>query len=126
MTKLGAGSLFLDGSLSGNLQVLQGLLGGHGSILGNLLNAAIVSPGHSPGTLHVSGNYTQASTGLLKIEIGGARSGQSRSAGHRRRGQPRRRAPTGAPRSLQAQAQQAGDVPHGGGRSERHVLHRAE
>jgi len=71
LTKLGAGSLFLDGSLFGNLQLLQGLLGGNFSVLGNLYSAATLSPGHSPGQIHVSGNYTQTSNGVLKIEIGG-------------------------------------------------------
>ncbi|MEI9894297.1 MAG: hypothetical protein WDN28_10545 [Chthoniobacter sp.] len=70
-TKTGTGSLFLDGTLLGNLQVLQGLLGGHGTINGNLYNDSVVSPGHSPGTLTVTRNYTQTSRGLLKIEIGG-------------------------------------------------------
>ena len=48
-----------------------GFLGGNGNLLGNLFNAGIVSPGHSPGRIHLAGNYTQAPTGLLKIEIGG-------------------------------------------------------
>ncbi|WP_131989328.1 autotransporter outer membrane beta-barrel domain-containing protein [Chthoniobacter flavus] len=49
----------------------KGFLGGNGNILGNLFNAGIVSPGHSPGHIHVTGNYTQTAAGLLKIEIGG-------------------------------------------------------
>ncbi|MEP6668965.1 MAG: autotransporter-associated beta strand repeat-containing protein [Chthoniobacter sp.] len=71
LTKLGTGSLFLNGSLFGNLQLLQGLMGGNFSVFGNLFNAATLSPGHSPGAVHVSGNYTQAPTGLLRIDIGG-------------------------------------------------------
>ncbi len=70
-TKTGAGALFLDGALYGNMSVLQGLLGGNGTIFGNLFNAGTVSPGHSPGVLHVTGNYTQAPTGTLTIQIGG-------------------------------------------------------
>ncbi len=69
--KTGTGSLLLDGTLFGNLQVLQGLFGGNAFVLGNLYNASVVSPGHSPGSIVVSGNYTQAPAGLLKIEIGG-------------------------------------------------------
>jgi len=69
--KTGPGSLFLDGALYGDLSVLQGLLGGNGLIFGNLFNAGIVSPGHSPGEIHVTGNYTQTSSGVLRVEIGG-------------------------------------------------------
>jgi len=48
-----------------------GFLGGNGSVLGNVFNAGTISPGHSPGQIHISGNYTQAPSGLLRIEIGG-------------------------------------------------------
>ncbi len=70
---VGGSSITLDGSLSASqLQVLLGsLLDGNGAIIGDLINAGIVSPGHSPGRIQVSGNYTQTSTGLLRIEIGG-------------------------------------------------------
>ena len=71
VVKTGGGSLFLDGALYGDFQLLQGLLGGTGSIIGNLFNGATVSPGDAPGTLRVSGNYTQAPGGLLQIRIGG-------------------------------------------------------
>ena len=44
---------------------------------GNLNNlGGIVSPGHSPGTITVNGNFTQSSAGTLKIEIGGLSAGQ--------------------------------------------------
>ncbi|MEP6668671.1 MAG: autotransporter-associated beta strand repeat-containing protein, partial [Chthoniobacter sp.] len=70
---VGGSTLTLDGVLSaGQLQMLFGsLLNGNGSILGNLINAGLISPGHSPGQIHVSGNYTQTPTGTLRIEIGG-------------------------------------------------------
>ncbi|MDR3406473.1 MAG: autotransporter domain-containing protein [Chthoniobacter sp.] len=66
-------SITLDGSLTVNqLQLLFGsLLNGNGSILGDLINAGLLSPGHSPGQIQVSGNYTQTSTGTLRIEIAG-------------------------------------------------------
>ena len=39
---------------------------------GNLVNAgAVVGPGSSPGTTTVNGNYTQGSSGILEIELGG-------------------------------------------------------
>ena len=66
-------SITLDGSLTASqLQLLSGaLLNGNGSINGDLLNAGIVSPGDAPGTIHVSGNYSQAPGGLLNIQVGG-------------------------------------------------------
>src|SRR4029077_13366949 len=51
-----------------------GLLGGGGTIGGDLTNSGIVSPGNSPGalgTLTVKGNYTQNTNGTLRIEIAG-------------------------------------------------------
>jgi hypothetical protein len=41
------------------------------------INDGYVSPGLSPGTLTISGNYTQGQTGVLRIELGGAGAGQS-------------------------------------------------
>lgn len=46
-------------------------LSGTGTIEANLTNAGTVSPGNSPGTITVDGNYTQESTGSLAIELGG-------------------------------------------------------
>ncbi|VVE88974.1 autotransporter outer membrane beta-barrel domain-containing protein [Pandoraea bronchicola] len=47
----------------------QGILRGHGTILGNVANSGVVAPGGSIGTLRVSGNYTQASNATLSIEV---------------------------------------------------------
>lgn len=44
---------------------------GTGTISGDLDNAGTVSPGASPGTINVTGDYTQESTGVLAMEIGG-------------------------------------------------------
>jgi autotransporter-associated beta strand protein len=77
-TTVNGGSLIVDGSIS-SVQALvnaSGLLGGRGLIGGNLTNSGIVSPGDSPGTLTVSGNYSQSSTGTLQIEIAGLGAGQ--------------------------------------------------
>jgi hypothetical protein len=46
-----------------------GKVRGTGTIGGDVLNLGIVSPGDSPGTLHVGGNYTQGNDGTLEIEI---------------------------------------------------------
>ncbi|MDR3406562.1 MAG: autotransporter domain-containing protein [Chthoniobacter sp.] len=53
-----------------------GLLEGNGTIWGDLFNAGTVSPGHSPGQIHVTGNYTQTSTGTLVIQFAGHSKGQ--------------------------------------------------
>lgn len=50
-------------------------LTGIGTIQTNLFNAGTVSPGESPGTITVDGNYTQESTGVLEIELGGTTPG---------------------------------------------------
>lgn len=71
---------FLGGSLNAaNIYVNQGgLFKGIGTINGydgnpvNFVNAGIVAPGSSPGTLTINGNYTQDPLGILEIELGGS------------------------------------------------------
>ena len=77
-TTVNAGSLIVDGSIASSQTLVNasGLLGGKGLIGGNLLNSGIVSPGDSPGTLHVSGDYTQSPNGTLRIEVAGLGQGQ--------------------------------------------------
>jgi autotransporter-associated beta strand protein len=59
-----------SGTGTGQLTVNSGgKLSGTGTIAGNVLNRGIVSPGDSPGTLHLGGNYSQGSDGTLEIEI---------------------------------------------------------
>jgi fibronectin-binding autotransporter adhesin len=68
-----AGSLLVNGvfTTGGGLTVFQNaLLGGAGIINGNVFNNGIVSPGNSPGTLTINGNYVQSSGGTLQIEPG--------------------------------------------------------
>src|SRR5207244_6243076 len=48
-----------------------------GKIPGNVNNSGgNVSPGTSPGTINVTGNYTQGSAGTMTIELGGTSGGQ--------------------------------------------------
>ena len=47
-------------------------LTGSGIIAGNLSNGGLVSPGSSPGTITVQGNYSQAATGRLLMELASA------------------------------------------------------
>jgi outer membrane autotransporter protein len=60
---------------SGTIGTLGQMLftnGGTGSFSGNLVNNGLIKPG----TLTVSGNYTQSATGTLRIEVAGAGPGQ--------------------------------------------------
>jgi hypothetical protein len=68
-----AGSLALTGGIvSGNLlNITGGRLVGNGTISGSVTNGGQLSPGASPGTLLITGNYTQLSSGVLNIELGG-------------------------------------------------------
>lgn len=69
-----AGSTLLNGGTlrsASPLTLQGGSLRGNGSVIANVLNSAIVAPGSSPGSLTITGNYTQTATGTLAIEIGG-------------------------------------------------------
>jgi T5SS/PEP-CTERM-associated repeat protein/autotransporter-associated beta strand protein len=68
-----AGGLLINGDFTANsLTVLRNaLLGGAGTIFGNVFNNGTVSPGNSPGTLNIVGNYTQGSSGNFDMEIAG-------------------------------------------------------
>ncbi len=46
-----------------------GVLAGNGTIESDVFSSGEVSPGLSPGTLYINGNYTQQSSGLLTIEL---------------------------------------------------------
>jgi uncharacterized repeat protein (TIGR01451 family) len=48
-----------------------GALTGTGTVAGTVANHATVSPGNSPGTLTISGDYVQSSGGTLEIQLGG-------------------------------------------------------
>ncbi|SKA42208.1 autotransporter-associated beta strand repeat-containing protein, partial [Enhydrobacter aerosaccus] len=72
-TAVAGGFLNLTGSIAGNALVgSAGSLGGTGTIGGNLINAGIVAPGGSYGTLNVSGSYTQAVGGTLYTQVNAA------------------------------------------------------
>ena len=48
---------------------------GSGTLAANLVNAGTVSPGNSAGIITVQGDYTQQSTGVLDIQLGGTTAG---------------------------------------------------
>lgn len=75
--QLGGGRLQLP---PGRTLALQGgVIGGHGTLTGHLLNDGQVIPAPTNGPLVVSGNYTQALSGHLVFEIGGLIAGLNHS-----------------------------------------------
>lgn len=64
-------------SLNNPLLLKAGTLSGGGTLQGSVDNSGgTVTPGASPGTLTVSGNYTQAAGGTLAIEVAGTGAGE--------------------------------------------------
>ena len=70
------GALIINGTTAGGVQVDNSTFGGNATIGGDLNNNGIVSPGNSPGTINVAGNYFQSSNGRLVIQIAGLGAGQ--------------------------------------------------
>lgn len=67
-TTINAGRLEVNGSITSPVTVnAAGMLGGVGTVFGNVSNAGVVSPGIAMGTLTIAGNYT-GQGGLLQIE----------------------------------------------------------
>jgi len=100
LTKQGSGTWIIDENLSapistnviaGTLNVAQnatltsstvtiasgGILTGTGTVSGNVTNSGIISPGNPFGTLTIRGNFTQTSTGIFRLQLGGLAAGQS-------------------------------------------------
>jgi hypothetical protein len=72
-----SGSTEIDGTLnlnssSGTFNIQGGSLSGIGTILGHVSNAGHVHPGDAPGTLSISGNYTQTSVGNFDLDLAGS------------------------------------------------------
>ncbi|WP_454732883.1 MULTISPECIES: autotransporter domain-containing protein [Cupriavidus] len=71
-----------NATLGGNVLVnAPGTLRGHGTVLGNVDNSGFVAPGGSIGTLSVGGNYAQAASGTLSIEVSPTDASQLRVSG---------------------------------------------
>ena len=63
-----AGSTKLNGTLiAGTVNIAGGTLSGAGTLNSGLLVSGTLSPGNSPGTIIVNGNYTQ--TGTLEMQV---------------------------------------------------------
>ena len=72
------GSVIVDGFIPARKTYINPFasISGSGYLPGRLYNSGLVSPGRSPGTLLIGGDYIQSSTGTLRIEVGGTGSGE--------------------------------------------------
>lgn len=74
-TTVAQGALVLNNGRVGNTSISSGArLAGIGTIQGNLTSSGIVSPGNSPGTITVVGNYTMTPTSTYAVELASATS----------------------------------------------------
>lgn len=72
-----AGNTAVGGTLTATeVDIQGGTLAGSGTVNGNVINSGQVSPGMSPGVLHINGDYTQSAEGMLYVELGGTLPGQ--------------------------------------------------
>jgi len=71
ITTTNNGTVTLNGTLNTPFVFVAsgGTIGGSGNLNGNLTNSGTVSPGNSPGTLTVTGNFVQTSGGTLLIQV---------------------------------------------------------
>jgi len=72
------GRLAVNGSLAGNVSVEQGaVLGGNGTITGNVSNFGTIAPGNSIGTNVINGSFDNGADATVAVEInnGGATPG---------------------------------------------------
>jgi hypothetical protein len=63
------------GDVSATLNVQGGTLSGSGIINGNVTNSGTINVGNQPGTLTINGKFTQNSTGVTNVQIGGTSAG---------------------------------------------------
>lgn len=47
----------------------HGYVGGTGTLIGNVINRGVFSPGNSPGTLHIQGSFQNQAGGRLVLEV---------------------------------------------------------
>lgn len=63
--------------LQGAVTLSRGVITGSGIINGDVTNSGgFIAPGHSPGGITVTGNYTQGANGTMVLEAAGAEPGQ--------------------------------------------------
>ena len=69
VTRLAGGHI--DVAAPHSMVIQSGRLTGSGAIGGDVVNMGVVTPGDSPGTIEIFGNYSQAGSGRLAIELAG-------------------------------------------------------
>ncbi len=79
LVKSGSGTLHINNTVvtgGGSVIGASGSITGSGMVVGDLENVkGTVAPGNSPGTLTVTGDFTQRVGGTLQLEIGGVAAG---------------------------------------------------
>ncbi len=71
-TLVESGGLLVNGTLRspGGVDVARtALLGGTGLLIGDVTNRGTLSPGNSPGTLSINGDFAQTATGTFDLEV---------------------------------------------------------
>ncbi|MDQ6912757.1 MAG: hypothetical protein M3128_07760, partial [Verrucomicrobiota bacterium] len=64
-------------TIIGSVALSGGVMTGSGVVVGDVTNSSgFIAPGHSPGTLAITGSFTQGSSGTLIIEASGGEAGQ--------------------------------------------------
>lgn len=76
-TFVNAGTLQVDGVVSGGFNVSGGTLSGTGIVgpIAMTANTSVVSPGHSPGILTSSNFNSSAGSGIFKVQLNGTNAG---------------------------------------------------
>ncbi len=76
-TQLAGATHVAGGSLSstGTFDIQSGILDGNGTVTGNLSNGGQVNPGTSPGTINLTGKYTQTVAGAFNVDLNGTVAG---------------------------------------------------
>jgi len=54
----------------------SGMISGDGAVTGNIINAGILSPGQSIGSISLQGDYEQASQGIFEVDLAAAAANQ--------------------------------------------------
>jgi uncharacterized protein with beta-barrel porin domain len=69
-TDVQAGRLAINGSITSDVAIEPGaMLGGNGTITGNVTNNGTLGPGNSIGTLTINGNYADTAGSTMQVQI---------------------------------------------------------
>jgi hypothetical protein len=74
---IGEGTTLQIKSTGNGVLTNNGAITGKGTIIGTINNSGTMSPGSSPGTMQITGDYVQDHLGILLIELGGTTQGNT-------------------------------------------------